>query len=253
MSGKNWKEELKKDWAFAGFRGPKDLKKPAYRHALLLGIMLILIGLFFLSELLAQDRYYVVHCPLDDLIPFNEYFILFYVTWFPFWIFMLLYTMCFEVPTYKRLIRFFVLTYGISLSIFLIFPTGVEMRPAAFPRNNFCTWLVQLIYNADKSVSVFPSEHVIGAFAVVFAAADTKRFSGAKSMAVITFIAIMISISITFVKQHSALDILGALPVIVLGYYVCFYPEQKRRKAVARSSGKLSEMASMDESAGSTL
>ena len=223
-------EELKKDWVFKGFKRPSDLFKPQYRHALLLIVMLVLIGLFFLSEEMARGRYHIVHCDLDDMIPFNEYFILFYVIWFPFWIFMLLYAMCFEVRTYYRLMNYFILTYGIALTIFFVWPTGINLAPDSFPRDNFCTWLTKVIYTADENVSVFPSEHVIGAFAVVFAAADSKRFSKLLPMLVITFIAIMITLSITFVKQHSAVDILGAAPIVALGYFVCFYPEHRRRK-----------------------
>ncbi len=227
-------EELKKDWAFSGFQRPRDIFKPQYRHALLLLVMLAFIGLFFLSEKLALGRYHIVHCDLDDIIPFNEYFILFYVLWFPFWIVMLLYTVCFEVPTFKRLMNYFILTYGIAVAIFFIWPSGHDLRPETFPRDNFCTWLVKGIYAADEPASIFPSEHVIGAFAVLFAAADSKRFSGKMMLTVIGFLAIMITVSIVFVKQHSALDILGAAPVVALGYFVCFYPEHRRRKQIKK-------------------
>lgn len=228
------KESLKKDWAFKGVKRFRDLLKPEYRYAFSALLILALVGLFFLSEYLAKDRYHVIHCGLDDLIPFNEYFIIFYILWFPFWVLMLIYTMCFEVPTFKRLMNFFILAYGICVLIFLIWPTGHDMRPETFPRSNLCTSLVKWIYAADEPRSIFPSEHVVGAFAVVFAASDSKRFSGRKSMVVITFLAVMISISITYVKQHSALDILGAAPVCAIGYFVCFYPARKRRKALEK-------------------
>jgi len=227
-------EELKRDWAFAGFQRPRDIFKPQYRHALLLLVMLGFIGLFFLSEKLALGRYHIVHCDLDDIIPFNEYFIIFYIIWYPFWILMLLYTVCFEVPTFKRLMYYYMLTYGIALTIFFVWPSGHDLWPKSFPRDNVCTWLVKSIYAADEPASVFPSEHVIGAFAVFFAAADSKRFSGKLQITVIGFLAIMISVSIVFVKQHSALDILGAAPVVALGYYVCFYPEHHRRKQMKK-------------------
>ena len=228
------KEELRKDWAFAGFQRPRDIFKPQYRHALLLLVMVVFIGLFFLSEKLALGRYHIVHCDLDDRIPFNEYFIVFYVIWFPYWVLMLLYTMCFEVPTFKRLMNYFILTYGIALTVFFVWPSGHDLRPDSFPRENFFTWIVKGIYSADESASIFPSEHVIGAFAVVFAAADSKRFSGVKMLSVIIFLAIGITVSIVFVKQHSVLDIAGAAPVVILGYFVCFYPAYRKRKKKQR-------------------
>ena len=225
-----FRDELIKDWVFYGMKSPKDIFRPQYRHALLSPLMLVYGVLFFVTEWLALERYHVVHCALDDLIPFNEYFIIFYVIWYPFWIGMLIYTMCFEVPTYKRLLGFFLICYSISLMIYIVYPTGIDMQPTEFENKNFFTWVTQIVYDADMNTSVCPSDHVIGAFAVVFAAADSKRFSGKKSMAVILFLAIMISISITFVKQHSALDILFAAPVIAVGYLICFNPERIRRK-----------------------
>ncbi len=227
-------ETLKKDWVFAGFKRPKDVFKPEYKHALLLLVMLGYIGLFFLSEYVAKDSYHLVHCELDDRIPFNEFFIIPYMIWFPFWVLMLLYTMCFEVPTFKRMMKFFVITYTIAVLTFFIWPSGHDLRPTSFPRENICTDLVRFIYGADKARSIFPSEHVIGAFAVVFAAADSKRFSGRLSMLYHWFIAIMITLSVVYTKQHSVLDILGAAPVCLLGYMIAFYPESRRRRLEKR-------------------
>ena len=58
-------ETLKKDWVFAGFKRPKDVFKPEYKHALLLLVMLGYIGLFFLSEYFARDNYHLVQCDLS--------------------------------------------------------------------------------------------------------------------------------------------------------------------------------------------
>ena len=241
------KESLKKDWAFAGFKHPRDVFKPEYRHVFGLLVLVVSSVLFFVSERVGEDNVHIVHCEWDDLIPFNEYFILAYVIWFPFWVAMTLYTMCFEVPTFKRLIKFFALTYGISAVIFFVWPSGHDMWPETFPRENFCTWLVQRIYAADRPRSILPSEHVIGAYAVVLAGADSKRFSGGLSMTLLNFIALMITVSICFVKQHSLIDAVVAVPVIALGYFVCFYPERRRRKKlekVEKSSGIKNEIES---------
>ena len=229
------KESLRKDWAFAGLKQPKDIFKPEYRHVFGLLVLVVSSILFFVSERVAGDNVHMIHCEWDDLVPFNEYFILPYVIWFPFWVFMTLYTMCFEVPTFKRLMKFFALTYGISAITFFVWPSGHELRPEVFPRENFCTWLVQWIYNADLPRSIFPSEHVIGAFAVVFAGADSKRFSGSLSMTLLNFTALMITASIAFVKQHSLIDAVAAFPVIALGYFVCFYPERRRLKKAGKA------------------
>jgi membrane-associated phospholipid phosphatase len=82
--------------------------------------------------------------------------------------------------------------------------------------------LTKFIYSIDTTTNVCPSEHVIGAFGVVFAARDTKRFSSAKWTVFIVAQAVLISLSILFVKQHSAVDVLAAVPVCFAGWLFCF-------------------------------
>lgn len=106
------------------------------------------------------------------------------------------------------------------------------MWPDPMPRDNILTWLTQKIYDADHPTNICPSDHVIGAFAVVFGASQSKRLNKKIPMAIITFIALGITASICFVKQHSALDILGAAPVVMIGYFVCFYKKGEKKTDV---------------------
>ncbi|MBR0516454.1 MAG: hypothetical protein IJJ89_06410 [Eubacterium sp.] len=222
-------EELKKDFGYyKGFK-LKYITQPKYRHLLMILFWPFYLITFFTIEHLALKDYHVIHCALDDIIPFNEYFIIPYVIWYPFWICMLFYTVFFEVETFKKTMRYFILTFSISLCIYALWHTGHNMWPTSFPRDNFCIWLVKRIYAADCNTNICPSDHVIGAFAVVFAAKDSKRLSNRTAMTVIITIAILICFSICFIKQHSALDILGAAPVVLLGYYVCFFRKKGNR------------------------
>lgn len=220
---------LRKDWAYKGFRSIRDITKPEYRHIFRALFWVFYLVVFFLLEKRALKGFHNVHCALDDIIPFNEGFIMFYVLWYPFWILFLLYSCFFEVPVFKKTMNYFILTFSISLCIYYIYPTGHSMWPDPMPRDNFFTWLTQKIYNADNPTNICPSDHVIGAFAVVFGAGKSKRLSGKWPMAIITTIAIMITLSICFIKQHSALDILGAAPIVILGYFVCFHDWEKKK------------------------
>ncbi|SEG09039.1 hypothetical protein SAMN04487934_107178 [Eubacterium ruminantium] len=225
------KEELKRDFLeyYEGFK-LKNITSPKYRHLFLILFWPFYLINFFTIERIASTDYHVIHCVLDDIIPFNEYFIIPYVIWYPFWISMLLYSVLFEVETFKKTMKYFILTYSISLTVYALWHSGHNMWPKTFPHDNFCTWLTQRIYAADYNTNICPSDHVIGAFAVVFAAADSKRLSNRLAMTVILTIAILITLSICFVKQHSALDILAAAPVVLLGYYVCFFRAKRKEK-----------------------
>ena len=225
-----WKG-IKQDWAYYGFQF-KDIKKQEYRHLFLFLFWPVYLVLFFLIETLAANNgYTVIHCALDDKIPFNEWFIIPYVIWYPFWILMVLYSAGFEVPVFKKLMTYLIVTLSISLLIYAIWPNGQDMWPEKFPRDNFLTWLTRAIYNLDHNTNVCPSEHVTSGFGVAFAAMASKRFRKSRTAMVLIWLeAILVPVSVVFVKQHSILDVFAAIPLTLFGYYVAFCPHKKRKK-----------------------
>ena len=71
-----------KPYDYRGFSLSR-LGEPRFRHALLLGGWLAYFALYFLTEnLIPAERCHVIHCALDDRIPFNEGFVFFYVGWY---------------------------------------------------------------------------------------------------------------------------------------------------------------------------
>lgn len=221
---------LYEDFLFKDFHSIKDLVKPKYRHVFWSLFFAVHTYIFFVAERRALTDFHEIHCKLDDIIPFNEYFILFYALWYPFWILFLLYACLFEVDVFKMTMKYFIVAFTLSNVIYFAYPSGHTMWPDPMPRHNFCTWLTERIYAADNPTCIFPSDHVVGAFAVVFGAWRSKRFSNKIAFPIILFIALGITISICFVKQHSCLDILGAMPVIAIGYFAGFFRKPGYRK-----------------------
>ena len=88
------------------------LNTPQFSHLKLL-LYWPLYGLaFFFVERVSTDRAWrVMHCALDDLIPFCEYFVIPYMLWFVYLIGMLLYTLLCDIPAFKRLMWFIIFTY----------------------------------------------------------------------------------------------------------------------------------------------
>ena len=55
------------------------LNEPRFSHIKLLGGWIIYFILFFLTEnLIPREKCHPIHCWLDDVIPFNEFFLIFY-------------------------------------------------------------------------------------------------------------------------------------------------------------------------------
>ena len=74
-----------------------------------------------------------MHCALDDLIPFNEWFLIPYLFWFVYLIGAVAYTFFFDVPGFRRMMRFVMITYSVTLIIYFLFPTCQMLRPEVFP------------------------------------------------------------------------------------------------------------------------
>ena len=193
-----------------------NLTSPEYRHVLLL-LFWIAHGILFaaVERVIPRAVWHPVWCPLDDLIPFCEWFFIPYMFWFVFLVGMHLYLLLFDVPAFKRFMYFIMLTYGVTMVIYLIYPTCQELRPTSFPRDNFMTRFVAMFYQYDTNTNVCPSIHCLGSMAVAFAAWDTERFRKPLWKAAFFAMALLISVSTVFVKQHSVLDILAALPLCV--------------------------------------
>lgn len=199
------------------------LGTPQYRHFLWLLFWLVyLVRYRILESLTPAAGYTVIHCALDDHIPFCEWFLIFYASWYVVIVGMHLYTAIFDVDTCKRYTKFLVISMTISTIIIVLFPSCQELRPEVFPRDNFLTRVMGFIYTVDDNCGVFPSEHVIGAFAVLAAALHCKTIRSPWTRIAIGVLVALIAMSTVFVKQHSVLDGLGALPICGAAYYFAF-------------------------------
>lgn len=163
-----------------------------------------------------------MYCPLDDLIPFCEWFLIPYLFWFVYLVGMHLFALLYDVDAFKLMMKYIILTYSAAIIIYLIWPTCQQLRPASFERDNILTRFIAAFYQFDTNTNVCPSIHVIGSLAVMEAALWSKviRSKGIKTAFVI--VAILICISTVFMKQHSVLDILAALPICLTGHILYF-------------------------------
>lgn len=201
----------------------KKINAPEYRHMWLLAIWPVYLSRYFLIENWnPAASYHAIHCPLDDVIPFCEGFLVFYVLWYVCIFGIHLYTLLFDIDTFKRYSKFLGISITISTAIYLLYPSCQNLRPEIFPRNNGLTKIVGLLYAVDTNTNVFPSEHAIGALAVLAAVINTESLRSPGKIVFFTVLAVLISLSTVFLKQHSILDVLAALPICAVAYGLCF-------------------------------
>ena len=188
-----------------------------FRHLRLL-LFWPVFGLAFLyvERFYPVEQYYSVACALDDRIPFCEFFLIPYLFWFAFLVGMHLYLLLYDVNGFRRFMGFLIVTFSMTMVIYLLFPTCQELRPAEFARDNAFTRFLASFYRFDTNTNVCPSMHVIGSLAVGFAAAHTDALKAWKG--VFRLCAVLICASTVFLKQHSVVDVLLALPLCAIGH-----------------------------------
>ena len=84
-----------------------------YRHALAFLYLPLYLVCFFYLENRNTKNYHVIKLNLDDLIPFNEWFVIPYMYWFVFITGMFVYTMLYDIKIYKRLFKYLTINFSI--------------------------------------------------------------------------------------------------------------------------------------------
>lgn len=201
---------------YHGFRLSR-INEPRFRHLWLLGTWLIYFALYFLTEnLIPAQRCHVMHCVLDDWIPFNEYFLIFYTGWYILVFGSLAYYLIYDVKRFRELDLYIFVTQMVAMFFYIVLPSRQDLRPETFPRENFFTWVMGLIYTFDTDTGVCPSLHVAYSWAIFNVMVKDEHL--AKWFKVfLGLFAVMVCLSTSFVKQHSFLDIFAAIPVVLLG------------------------------------
>lgn len=137
----------------------KELFKK-YNHVWVLLYALIYMPWFTYLERHVTTDFYLIHSPLDDYIPFVEYFIVPYLLWFVY----LAVGACFlffkDKKGFLQAARFAISGMTIFLIICTIFPNGLALRPTIFAHDNVFVDLVKIVYSTDTPTNVLPSMHV---------------------------------------------------------------------------------------------
>jgi len=211
----------------------RRINEPQFKHLWWLLFWPIYWLRYFLVEAFnPATSYHPIYCPLDDMIPFQECFIIPYMLWMVSMVALCLYTLFFDVDTFKRYSKFLAISMSISSVIFLLYPSCQNLRPTVYPRDNFLTDCVKLLHMVDTNTNVFPSEHAIGSIAVWLAALHTKQLRTPLRITLITVFTTLTCFSTVFLKQHSILDIAAAVPICFIAFLFCFrrkcQPHQNR-------------------------
>ncbi len=188
---------------------------------------------FLLAEQMFVEDVHIIHMPLDDKIPFCEWFIFPYYVWFAYIAIFFIRIFFTDKQEYARFAGFLFSGMTVFLIISFVYPNGLELRPAELPRDNVATALVEMLYRGDTSTNVFPSIHVYNTLGVMISVAKNKKIVPNRLLTwLVEILGVLIILSTVFLKQHSVWDVLGAFAFGAI-FYVIFYCLPARSKNVS--------------------
>lgn len=235
----HWKQDMLASVSIYRDLRPNNLTSSRFRHIWLLLYWCVFGILFSLVEKTDRDWTYVEWPWLDDLIPFCELFVIPYMFWFVFLAGMVAFTLLFDIEAFRKMMYFIIITYSVTLIIYLIWPTAQDLRPdiASLGRDNFLTRFMAGFYEFDTNTNVCPSIHVLGSVAVLVTSWNCKYFKSVPWQLFFWITTVLISLSTVFLKQHSALDMPPAILISVLAYPFAFHADRifsRKKKQTAK-------------------
>lgn len=205
------------------------LKK--YNHALVFLYALVYMPWFMYLENHVTKDYYLIHSPLDDYIPFVEYFIVPYLLWFLFLGIGAFYLFFKDKKEFLRMAAFQIAGMTLFLIICTVFPNGLHLRPVVFARDNIFVDLVRFVYATDTPTNVLPSMHVFNSVGICIGLSRTETLKNRRLVLIgVHTLTLLIILSTVFLKQHSVTDVIAALVMSGVLYQLVYVYERKRAR-----------------------
>lgn len=208
----------------------KNIKRIYDKNPLkfILEVYAVYLVWFFAMEKIPNRNYHIVYSKLDDYIPFYKPAILMYSSWFLMLVIPFVYLLKRKSydNMYNIIIPMFLAMY-ISLIIYVIYPTALDIRVTDITGNDICSWIIRKIQGIDAPNNVCPSIHV-STTVIIYNQFRKILKDNKKSKAFFLLWSVGICISTMLVKQHSIIDVLCG---VVLAYAILFVFNKKQNTA----------------------
>ena len=183
-----------------------------YRHLWWQAYWLIYLPWFAYLEKNVTKQFHVIHMPIDDYIPFCEYFIIPYFLWFGYIAVGIGYFALKNKNEYFNLCKILFFGMTVFLIVSTLCPNGHYLRPTTFARDNIFVDMVRGLYATDTSTNLFPSIHVYNSIvinAVIWHCDDFKQNHLVRYGSGILMVSIVLATM--FLKQHSVFDVITGI------------------------------------------
>jgi membrane-associated phospholipid phosphatase len=175
---------------------------------------------FFFLDNYPRSHYTILHCAIDDLIPFNTLAVYPYISWFPLMVcpMWLFYWHHNRKDLWNLLMPVLCAMFS-SLIIYMIWPNGLNLRPAVIEGNTLSAWIARFIESSDTPNNVCPSIHVSTTLLIDWSLQHSDNFKhrSSKQKTALNILCLSICIAVMVVKQHSFIDVCcGAAHALII-------------------------------------
>jgi len=208
-----------------------------YKHGWILSYFFVYLIWFYILEHTVTTKFTAIHSRLDDLIPFNEVFIIPYFIWFAYIFITVAYFFLTSKKDFYRCCAYLFSGMTVCLIVYTFFPNGHHLRVDlnTLGRSNIFIDMLSGIYHIDTATNVFPSIHVFNSVGAFIAIHKSEKLHKIKWLQWSTLIlTILICMSTVFLKQHSILDVFGALVLNTIIYTIVYLPSRVRATKTAK-------------------
>lgn len=170
------------------------------------------------SRLVNQDMtHYDLTLGIDRVTPVIPAFMLVYFGCFVTW--AIYYIMCGRVSKEycARFVTFDIITRTICGIIFLILPT-YNIRPEVTGTGLF-DWLLRFLYDIDAADNLFPSIHCLVSWNC-FVGLRNSHYYKKRTVVISAVVALLVFASTLFTKQHVIVDIISAVAISEICWFV---------------------------------
>jgi hypothetical protein len=205
----------------------KTLLNKKYAHAVMVIYFLIYMPWFSWLNVFTPQRANVtdMYTKLDDMIPFCELFVIPYFVWFAYIAVGYVFLFFNNKFDFLRMCAFLYTGMTVCLIIYTLFPNGQSLRVDydTLGRSNFMIDAIKSLQMGDTPYNVFPSIHCLNSIGMNIALVKNEWCKKHPSVAVCaTILTTLICLSTVFVKQHSIIDLFGALALSVPLYIISY-------------------------------
>lgn len=192
------------------------------KHCLWLLYYVFYLPVFFLIEKYVEVKYIIDFAP-DRLIPFCEWFIFPYISWYITMPLSLIVLMLRDKEAYLKLCFMMFTGMTIALIIYVILPNGIDLR-TPIEKTNIAAQLCTVLRTIDTPTNVCPSIHVSSAVASDLAIRHSNMFKNNVPVKAASFIVcVLICISTVFIQQHSIVDVIAGWALTGVLYIAAYF------------------------------